>query len=107
MVASLPLLTNLHLGPSCPSEVSRRSKALLYQSRLIAHVSLSPGTEQSKYDDGRPRKRLKDLHWPAEPDPTLWDDPLQRDEIKPMRHSELEAIGAHSERTSKQTFNTC
>lgn len=36
---------------------------------------------------------MKDLHWPAEPDPTLWDDPLQRDEIKPLRHSELEAIG--------------
>ncbi|GAA5852399.1 hypothetical protein JCM8547_006768 [Rhodosporidiobolus lusitaniae] len=51
--------------------------------------------EQS--DDNRPRKRLKDLHWPAEPDPTAWDDPLQREDIKPMRHSELEALATSPE----------
>ncbi|GAA5880316.1 hypothetical protein JCM3774_006726 [Rhodotorula dairenensis] len=56
-----------------------------------------PVKDEPKYDDDRPRKRLKDLHWPAEPDPTLWDDPLQRDEIKPMRHSELEAIATSTE----------
>ncbi|TNY20928.1 hypothetical protein DMC30DRAFT_446605 [Rhodotorula diobovata] len=49
-------------------------------------------TTEPRKDDDRPRKRLKDLHWPAEPDPTLWDDPLQRDEVKPLRHSELEAV---------------
>ncbi|GAA5841837.1 hypothetical protein JCM9279_003124 [Rhodotorula babjevae] len=51
-----------------------------------------PVASEPHQDDDRPRKRLKDLHWPAEPDPTLWDDPLQRDEIKPVRHSELEAV---------------
>ncbi|GAA5998560.1 zinc finger HIT domain-containing protein [Rhodotorula paludigena] len=51
-----------------------------------------PAAEEPKHDDDRPRKRLKDLHWPAEPDPTLWDDPLQRDDLKPLRHSELEAL---------------
>ncbi|BGP56585.1 hypothetical protein JCM8202_000229 [Rhodotorula sphaerocarpa] len=56
-----------------------------------------PVQEEPKYDDDRPRKRLKDLHWPAEPDPTLWDDPLQRDDVKPLRHSELEAVATSTE----------
>ncbi|GAA6049060.1 hypothetical protein JCM3770_003867 [Rhodotorula araucariae] len=51
-----------------------------------------PIADEPRDDDDRPRKRLKDLHWPAEPDPTLWDDPLQRDEVKPLRHAELEAV---------------
>lgn len=53
----------------------------------------SAAATEPRKDDDRPRKRLKDLHWPAEPDPTLWET-LQRDEVKPLRHSELEAVGA-------------
>ncbi|POY73324.1 hypothetical protein BMF94_3659 [Rhodotorula taiwanensis] len=56
-----------------------------------------PVKDEPRHDDDRPRKRLKDLHWPAEPDPTLWDDPLQRDDIKPLKHSELEALATSTE----------
>lgn len=38
-------------------------------------------------------KRLKDLEWPELPNTEPWTDPLRRDEPKPLRHSELEAIG--------------
>ncbi|GAA5954556.1 hypothetical protein JCM3765_003808, partial [Sporobolomyces pararoseus] len=43
-------------------------------------------------EDDRPRKKLKDLIWPAEPNPILWEDPLQRDDVKPLRPFEYEAI---------------
>ena len=41
----------------------------------------------------RPLKRLRDLQWPNEPDPSLWDDPLNQHEVKPLRNQEYEAIG--------------
>ena len=47
-------------------------------------------------EDDRPRKRLRDLVWPAEPNPILWEDPLQRDDVKPLRPFEYEAIGNYS-----------
>ncbi|GAA5889670.1 hypothetical protein JCM5296_002427 [Sporobolomyces johnsonii] len=55
-------------------------------------LPLLPPAEDRNEHDERPRKRLKELHWPAEPNPMLWDDPLQRDDVKPLRHFELEAI---------------
>ena len=39
-------------------------------------------------------KRLQDVEWPREPDSKLWDDPLARDDVKPLRRFEYEAIGA-------------
>ncbi|SGZ21308.1 BQ5605_C021g09354 [Microbotryum silenes-dioicae] len=42
--------------------------------------------------DDRPRKKLKDLHWPPEPDASIFLDPLARDDVKPLRRKEYEAI---------------
>ncbi|GAA5979859.1 hypothetical protein JCM5350_005520 [Sporobolomyces pararoseus] len=55
---------------------------------------LAPTNERDDDDkeDDRPRKRLRDLVWPAEPNPILWEDPLQRDDVKPLRPFEYEAI---------------
>jgi hypothetical protein len=41
----------------------------------------------------RPTKRLRDLRWPEPPQSDVWDDPLKKDEPKPLRPFELEAIG--------------
>lgn len=49
--------------------------------------------EHEDDNDDRPRKRLKELDWPPEPDPALWEDPLLRDDVKPLRGFEFEAIG--------------
>lgn len=50
-------------------------------------------TEDAVNDD-RPTKRLKDLNWPLEPNEALWDDPLSRNDLKPLRAFEYEAIGS-------------
>ncbi|SCZ87830.1 BZ3500_MvSof-1268-A1-R1_Chr2-3g05298 [Microbotryum saponariae] len=42
--------------------------------------------------DDRPRKKLKDLRWPPEPDASIFLDPLARDDVKPLRRREYEAI---------------
>ncbi|SCV74927.1 BQ2448_7956 [Microbotryum intermedium] len=42
--------------------------------------------------DDRPRKKLKDLKWPPEPDACIFLDPLARDDVKPLRRKEYEAI---------------
>lgn len=42
----------------------------------------------------RPTKRLVDLKWPVEPLESMWDDPLSRDDLKPLRGWEYEAIGS-------------
>ncbi|GAA6060652.1 hypothetical protein JCM10212_001208 [Sporobolomyces blumeae] len=62
-------------------------------------LSLLPSTKDEEQDDleSRPTKRLKDLTWPAEPNPMLWDDPLARDDLKPLRPFELEAIALDPE----------
>lgn len=61
-----------------------------------------------------PTVRLRDLKWPEEPDPSIWQDPLRRDELKPMRQYELQAIGMSkltgclSRRKGEQLiFSTC
>lgn len=41
----------------------------------------------------RPKKRLRELNWPDEPDEGLWGNPLHRDDLKPLRGFEYEAIG--------------
>ncbi|KAK4051976.1 hypothetical protein OIO90_004506 [Microbotryomycetes sp. JL221] len=48
--------------------------------------------DQDDYDSMKPRKRLRDLKWPLEPDSRLWMDPLARDDVKPLRGFELESI---------------
>lgn len=49
--------------------------------------------ENDELQPPKPLKRLQDLEWPEEPDSSLWADPLNRDELKPLRNFELEAIG--------------
>lgn len=44
-------------------------------------------------DDGRARKKLKDVRWPPEPELGLWSDPLAKDDLKPLRRFEYEALG--------------
>lgn len=58
---------------------------------LIARSTLAADAQDY---DHRPQKRLKDLSWPPEPNAGLWDDPLQRDDVKPLRGFELQAVGA-------------
>ncbi|KAK4050271.1 hypothetical protein OIV83_003592 [Microbotryomycetes sp. JL201] len=48
--------------------------------------------DDDDYDSLRPSKRLKDLRWPAEPSPGLWLDPLARNDVKPLRGFEYEAV---------------
>ncbi|ORY74095.1 hypothetical protein BCR35DRAFT_353983 [Leucosporidium creatinivorum] len=60
-------------------------------------LPLLPVVADEPVDDERPTKRLKDLHWPAEPNPALWEDPLQRDDVKPLRGFELEAVATSPE----------
>ncbi|GAA5874068.1 hypothetical protein JCM16303_002679 [Sporobolomyces ruberrimus] len=57
---------------------------------------LAPSNDKDDLDE-RPTKRLKDLHWPAEPSDLLWDDPLQRDDVKPLRPFEFEAIATSTQ----------
>lgn len=40
-------------------------------------------------------KRLRDLDWPPEPDDDVFRDPLKRDDLKPLKVNEYEAIGMH------------
>ena len=51
----------------------------------------------------RPTKKLVDLKWPVEPLESMWDDPLSRDDLKPLRGWEYEAIGSsdHSHQSSE------
>lgn len=49
--------------------------------------------EEETLEAPRPLKRLRDLDWPEEPDASFWNDPLKRDELKPLRNFELEAVG--------------
>ncbi|KAI5474166.1 hypothetical protein MNV49_004071 [Pseudohyphozyma bogoriensis] len=51
-----------------------------------------PPTDDDAKEFERPIKRLKDLHWPPEPSSMFWDDPLQRDDVKPLRGFEYEAL---------------
>ncbi|KAK4683393.1 zinc finger HIT domain-containing protein 3, partial [Tremellales sp. Uapishka_1] len=39
-----------------------------------------------------PLKPLSALSWPPEPDPSIFTDPLQKEDAKPLRHSELMRI---------------
>ena len=48
----------------------------------------------SRQRDNEPSRRLTELIWPAEPDSRLWYDPLYRNDVKPLRPFEYEAIGA-------------
>lgn len=52
--------------------------------------------QDAELDARKPLKRLRDLEWPEEPDSSLWSDPLRRDELKPLRNFELEAVGQSS-----------
>ncbi|GAA5933633.1 zinc finger HIT domain-containing protein [Sporobolomyces koalae] len=69
-----------------------RSQATYNPPPLPLLAATTSSNSTSKADDSRPTKRLKDLHWPAEPNPILWEDPLQRDDVKPLRPFEYEAI---------------
>jgi hypothetical protein len=40
-------------------------------------------------------KPLTALLWPPEPDPSIFTDPLKRDDPKPLRHEELLRIGMY------------
>ncbi|KAM0786335.1 hypothetical protein ACM66B_001808 [Microbotryomycetes sp. NB124-2] len=48
--------------------------------------------QEDDYDSLKPHKRLEDLSWPVEPSPGLWLDPLSRDDVKPLRGFEFEAV---------------
>ncbi|GAA95214.1 uncharacterized protein L969DRAFT_92522 [Mixia osmundae IAM 14324] len=56
---------------------------------------------RAEADDGPGEKRvmrsLASLHYPPEPDPQIFEDPLQRDDPKPLRRSELLAIATSPE----------
>jgi hypothetical protein len=41
----------------------------------------------------KPLKRLQDLKWPPEPDAALWNEPLSRNDPKPLRQDQFLAIG--------------
>jgi len=48
---------------------------------------------ESTLEARKPLRKLEDLKWPPEPEPSLWNDPLNRDTPKPLRREELLAIG--------------
>lgn len=40
-----------------------------------------------------PLRALTSLSWPPEPDEAIFDDPLMKEDAKPLRHVQLERIG--------------
>ncbi|GAA6026017.1 hypothetical protein JCM11491_005338 [Sporobolomyces phaffii] len=65
---------------------------LLAPSRTHGRDDGNDDDDDDEVDARRPTKRLKDLHWPAEPSALAYDDPLARDDVKPLRPFEYEAV---------------
>lgn len=97
----------LLLSLSCFYHPAAESCAALRQTASISAATQTSSTsspakrkraaEEDDDDDGVPKRALPDLMWP--PDPleeglNALSDPLNRDEVKPLLHSELLAIGA-------------
>ncbi|WWC62390.1 uncharacterized protein I303_104986 [Kwoniella dejecticola CBS 10117] len=60
-----------------------------------AHSIVVERSESSIRDEKReeqPLKPLTSLLWPPEPDPSIFTDPLQKEDPKPLRHEELRRI---------------
>lgn len=55
---------------------------------------LYPSHKRRREPTPEPLRALSTLSWPPEADPKVYTDPLTRDDPKPLRRSELMAIGA-------------
>lgn len=79
-------------------------------SRLLINQNSKTGAREDgdskDADEERPRKRLKELYWPPEPDSALWEDPLLRDDVKPLRGFEFEAIGTSTYSSKLSSIST-
>jgi len=64
------------------------------QSDVQSFATIRPVYHQDdeQLSPQNPLKPLADLSWPSEPDPALFCDPLARDDIKPLRRFQFEAI---------------
>ena len=105
--SSIFLLPPLHSPPpstaeSCAAlrQTASTSTATQHPPPNSSHVLAKrkrTAEEEDDDDDGVPKRALPELMWP--PDPleeglNALSDPLNRDEVKPLLHSELLAIGA-------------
>lgn len=57
-----------------------------------SHTSAHTG-ERARTAAPVPLKALTSLSWPPEPDEAIFDDPLMKEDAKPLRHAQLERIG--------------
>ncbi|KAM0749400.1 hypothetical protein T439DRAFT_381741 [Meredithblackwellia eburnea MCA 4105] len=97
LYCSLPCF-KLHKASTCRSEAMVSSSTTKETAELLPPTDPAPALSASSLtetSDHRPTKRLKSLHWPPEPSSIFWDDPLRRDDVKPLRGFELEAISTN------------
>ena len=83
-----------------PLTTSTDSSTPLSISSTDPQALVDPGAKSKKRSRdeilraNRPTRKLVQLDWPIEPLESMWDDPLSRDDLKPLRGWEYEAIGS-------------
>jgi len=83
---------NAEAGPSSPPP-SLEPTNKLESAEADTVVRVDEGASEKLEAERVPLKPLTDLLWPPEPDPSIFTDPLKRDDPKPLRHEELLRIG--------------
>ena len=94
----IPLAVPLPLFQPLDTHTTSPLSPSLPPTDSAAPTPPSPKSRKRSRDEiiraNRPTRKLVDLNWPVEPAESIWDDPLSRDDLKPLRGWEYEAIGS-------------
>jgi hypothetical protein len=80
-------------APALPEEQPESGPSQPFIDPIDDLPPLYPSHKRRREVNPEPLRALSTLAWPPEADPKIYTDPLTRDDPKPLRRSELMAIG--------------